>query len=66
VGCLVANGSLKINEIQEKGNILNNGDDFTKNINGFGINSLLKFFDIEEDYEDDPDDFDIEDEAILQ
>jgi hypothetical protein len=50
----------KINEIQEKGNILNNGDDFTKNINGFGINSLLKFFDIEEDYEDDPDDFDIE------
>ena len=50
----------KINEIQEKGNILNNGDDFTKNINGFGMNSLLKFFDIEEDYEDDPDDFDIE------
>jgi len=50
----------KINEIQEKGNIENNGDDFTKNINEFGINALLNFFEIEEEYNEDPDDFDIE------
>ncbi len=50
----------KINEIQEKGNIENNGDDFTKNINEFGINGLLNFFEIEEEYNEDPDDFDIE------
>lgn len=50
----------KINEIQEKGNIQNNGNDFTKNINEFGINALLNFFEIEEEYNEDPDDFDIE------
>ncbi len=50
----------KINEIQEKGNIQNDGDDFTRNINEFGINALLNFFDLKEEYEEDPDDFDIE------
>jgi len=50
----------KINEIQEKGNIENNGDNFTKNINEFGINGLLHFFKIEEEYNEKPDDFDIE------
>lgn len=50
----------KINDIQNNGNIENNGDDFTKNINEFGINKLLEFFDLEEDYTDDPDDIDFE------
>jgi hypothetical protein len=50
----------KINDIQNNGNIENNGDDFTKNINEFGINKLLEFFDLEEDYTDDPDDIDLE------
>ena len=50
----------KINDIQNNGNIENNGDDFTKNINEFGINKLLEFFDLEEDYNDDPDDVDLE------
>jgi hypothetical protein len=50
----------QIHEIQEKGNIQNDGNNFTKNMNGFGINTLLKFFEIEEEYDEDPDDFDIE------
>lgn len=50
----------KINDIQEKGNIQNDGNDFTRNINEFGINSLLEFFKIKEDYDEEPDDFDIE------
>ncbi len=50
----------KINDIQNNGNIETNGDDFTKNINEFGINKLLEFFDLEEDYTDDPDDIDLE------
>lgn len=56
----IKEGLYKINEIQEKGNIQNDGNDFTKNINEFGMNGLLNFFEIEEDYNDDPDYFDIE------
>ncbi len=52
---------LLINEIQEKGNIKNNGDDFTKDINEFGFNALLNFYEIEkEDYKENSHDFDIE------
>ena len=51
---------LKINEIQEKGNISNVTNHFTENINSFGIDCLIKFFDIEEEYDEDPDDFNIE------
>ena len=50
----------KINDIQNNGNIENNGDDFTKNINQFGINKLVEFFHMEEDYNDEPDDIDLE------
>ena len=50
----------KINEIQEKGNIDHTKDEYTENINVFGINMMLKFFDIEEEYDEDPDDYDLE------
>jgi len=50
----------KINEIQETGNIVNKDEKYTENINEIGIIGLLKFFDIEEEYNDDSDDFDIE------
>ena len=47
----------KINEIQEKGNISHKTNNFTENINSFGIDCLIKLFEIEEDLKDD---FDIE------
>ena len=50
----------KINEIQETGNIVHTEENYTENINDFGITMLLKFFDIEEDYHESKDDYDIE------
>lgn len=50
----------KINEIQETGNIDHSKEQYTENINADGINMILKFFEIEEEYDEDPDDFDIE------
>jgi hypothetical protein len=51
---------IKINQIQENGNISDVTGHFTENINSFGINCLLIFFDITEEYNEDPSDFDIE------
>jgi hypothetical protein len=45
----------KINKIQEKGGILNEKNEngvFTENINQFGIDKLLKYFDLEDDADD--------------
>jgi hypothetical protein len=50
----------KINEIQEKGNIDHTKEQYTENINADGINMMLKFFEIEVEYDEDPDDFDLE------
>lgn len=50
----------KINEIQEKGNISHTSEKYTSNINPFGIDCLIKYFDIVQEYDDDQDDFDIE------
>lgn len=50
----------KIHDIQNNGNITNTGEDFTKDINEYGINKLLGFFNLREEYEDDPDDIDFE------
>ena len=50
----------KINQIQEEGNISHSSERYTENINPFGINCLVKYFDIEQEYDDDQDDFDIE------
>jgi hypothetical protein len=46
----------KINEIEESGGISNDTDKmFTENLNNFGINKLLDYFDLQEDYEEDND-----------
>jgi len=50
-----------IEEIQTKGNFSNNNDAFTENLNEFGANSLVKYFNLEEEYREDPDDIDFED-----
>ena len=50
----------KINEIKEKGNIDHTKEKYTENINTFGIDCLIKFFDIEEEYYEAQYDFDIE------
>ena len=50
----------KINEIQEKGNIDHTKEQYTENINAYGVNMMLKFLECEKEYEEDPDDFDIE------
>lgn len=51
----------KINEIQEKGNINEKNSVFTENINKFGINCILKYYDIEtENYDDEQYEYDIE------
>jgi hypothetical protein len=50
----------KIIDIQNNGNITNTGEDFTKNISHYGLNKLLLFFDLQEDYNDDPESIDIE------
>ena len=57
------NGRLaQINNIQNKGNINNSGDgeSFTKNINQHGINVLVDYFNLEEDYNENPEDVDLE------
>ena len=51
----------KINLIKEGGNFTDDTDKrFTENINQFGINALLKYFDLEDDYEEDNDNIDFE------
>lgn len=50
----------RINQIQEEGNISHKNERYTENINAFGIDCLIKYFDIEQEYDDDQDDFDIE------
>lgn len=49
-----------IEEIKEKGNIDHTQYTFTNNINKLGIELLLNFFDLKEEYEEDPSDFDLE------
>jgi hypothetical protein len=54
----------KINKIQEKGGISSEKNEngiFTENINKFGIDKLLKYFDLEDEYIDDLDDLNFED-----
>ena len=54
----------KINKIQEKGGISNEKNEnggFTEHINKFGIDKLLKYFDLEDEYIDYPDDLNFED-----
>jgi hypothetical protein len=52
----------KINNIQKIGNFNKNEEDlYTENINEEGINILLQYFDLEEEYNEDPDDIDFED-----
>ena len=53
----------EINEILEKGiavATVDTNDKFVENINEYGKNELVKFFDLETDYEDEPDDIDFE------
>jgi hypothetical protein len=51
----------KINEIEEQGGISKETDKmFTENLNNFGIDKLLEYFDLQEDYDDDPDNIDFE------
>jgi hypothetical protein len=53
----------EINEILEKGiavATIDTNDQFVENINEFGKNELVKFFDLETDYEDEPDDIDFQ------
>ena len=57
----IENKLLKIKEIEENSDISNDRDKkFTDNINNFGINKLLDYFDLQEEYEDDPDYIDFE------
>ena len=54
----------KINKIQEKGGISNEKNEngvFTENINQFGIDKLLKYFDLEDEYFEEPDYVNFED-----
>lgn len=51
----------KIDKIQEKGGISDENGVFTENINQYGIDKLLKYFDLEDEYIDDPDDLNFED-----
>jgi hypothetical protein len=51
----------KINEIEEQGGISKETDKaFTENLNNFGLNKLVEYFDLQEDYDEDPDDIDFE------
>lgn len=43
----------KINEIEKNGGISKDTENFTKNINKFGIETMLEYFDLKEEYEDD-------------
>ena len=57
----IENKLVKIKEIEENSDISNDRDKkFTENINNFGINKLLDYFDLQEEYEDDPDYIDFE------
>jgi hypothetical protein len=57
----IENKLVKIKEIEENSDISNDRDKkFTENINNFGINKLLDYFDLHEEYEDDPDYIDFE------
>jgi hypothetical protein len=57
----IENKLVKIKEIEENSDISNETDKmFTENINNFGINKLLKYFDLQEEYDDDPDYIDFE------
>ena len=57
----IENKLVKIKEIEENSDISNDRDKkFTDNINNFGINKLLYYFDLQEEYEDDPDYIDFE------
>ena len=57
----IENKLLKINEIDEKGDISKDRDMmFTANINKLGINILLDYFDLQEEYDDVPDYIDFE------
>ena len=57
----IENKLVKIKEIEENSDISNDRDKkFTDNINNFGINKLLDYFDLQEEYEDDPDYIDFE------
>jgi hypothetical protein len=50
-----------INEIEEHGGISNDTDKmFTEELNNFGIKKLVDYFDLQEDYQEDPDDIDFE------
>jgi hypothetical protein len=49
----------KIDEIEKEGNITYERNlHFTEKINEIGINGLLNFFNLKDDYDDDPDDID--------
>ncbi len=51
----------KIDEIEKEGNITYERNlHFTEKINEIGINGLLNFFNLKDDYDDDPDDIDFE------
>lgn len=57
----IENKLVKIKEIEENSDISNDRDKkFTENINNFGINKLLDYFDLQEEYDDDPDYIDFE------
>ena len=50
-----------INEIEEHGGISKDTDKmFTEELNNFGIKKLVDYFDLQEDYQEDPDDIDFE------
>jgi len=52
----IKNKLQQIYEIENNSNVTND----TKDLNEYGINKILIYFDLEEEYEDDPDDIDIE------
>ena len=57
----IENKLVKIKEIEENSDIsIDRDKKFTENINNFGINKLLDYFDLQEEYDDDPDYIDFE------
>jgi len=59
--CEIQEKLYKINKIQEKGGISTENGVFTENINKFGIEKLLQYFDLE----DDADDVNLEDLYVM-
>jgi len=55
----------KINKIQEKGGISSENGIFTENINKFGIEKLLQYFDLDDEYFEDPDHVNLEDLYVM-